>query len=36
MKETGITYNKENLLEDLLTTPIRTNNQDIRITMRKT
>ena len=29
MKETGITYNKENLLEDLLTTPIRTNNQDI-------
>ena len=29
MKETGITYNKENLLEDLLTTPIRTNNKDI-------
>ena len=29
MKETGITYNKENLLEDLLTTPIRTNDQDI-------
>ncbi len=28
MKETGITYNKENLLEDLLTTPIRTNDQD--------